>query len=74
MTVWQKYLPTRIVSPVGEVKVTDTALSQERHLGVLNVVPTTVKNNSTSAVPISAVHLSLCKFFTYAKKQIRKTK
>lgn len=35
MTVWQKYLPTRIMSPVGEVKVTETALSQEMNLGVL---------------------------------------
>lgn len=60
MTVWQKYLPTRIVSPVGEVKAADTALSQERDLGILTVVLTTVKNNSISAGPFSAMNLSLC--------------
>lgn len=74
MTVWQKYLPTRIVSPVGEVKVTKTVLSQERDLGILNTVLTTVKNNSISAGPASAMHLSFRKFFTYAKKQVRKAK
>lgn len=74
MTVWQKYLFTRIVSPVGEVEVTETALSQGRNSGILNVVLTTVKNGSISAGPISARHLSLCKFFAYAKKQIRQAK
>lgn len=59
---------------MGEVKVTKTVLSQERDLGILNTVLTTVKNNSISAGPASAMHLSFCKFFTYAKKQVRKAK
>lgn len=71
MTVWQKYLSTRIVSPVGEVEVTERALSQERNSGILHVVLTTVRNGSISVAPISARQLSLCKFFAYAKKQIR---
>lgn len=74
MTVWQKYLSTRIVSLVGEVEVTETAVSQERNSGILHVVLTTVKNGSISAGPIYARHLSLCKFLAYAKKQIRQAK
>lgn len=62
------------MSLVGEVEVTETALCQERNSGILNVVLTTVKNGSISAEPISAMHLSLYKFFAYAKKQIRQAK
>lgn len=74
MIVWQKYLSTRICPPVGEDEGTETVLSQERNSGILNVVLGTVKDGSISAEPLSARHLSLCKFFAFAKKQIRQAK